>query len=109
MRLRARLPIASNKLAWLVELVFGNCPVPATGYGRVVLGHGSGGRLSQQLLQQIVFPQFGNELLAPQHDGALLHVFAAAPDPLAGRGHDIDAHRAEAEHLKNYITGGFSA
>lgn len=47
------------------------CPLPITDYREIVLGHGSGGKLSQQLLQKIVLPQFGNELLDPLHDGAI--------------------------------------
>jgi hydrogenase expression/formation protein HypE len=41
-------------------------------YDRIVLAHGSGGKLSQRLLQEIVLPQFHNDLLAPLHDGAIL-------------------------------------
>jgi hydrogenase expression/formation protein HypE len=57
--------------------LLGSCPVPISDYKEIVLAHGSGGRLSQQLLQRMVFPQFHNELLAPQHDGAILQIGGA--------------------------------
>jgi hydrogenase expression/formation protein HypE len=38
---------------------FGACPVPASSYPHVVLGHGSGGRLSAELLEQVFLPAFG--------------------------------------------------
>jgi len=57
--------------------LFGSCPIPLTNYKEIVLAHGSGGRLSQQLLQKIVFPQFGNDLSAPQHDGAIFPIGGA--------------------------------
>ncbi len=54
--------------------MLGACPVPISDYKEIVLAHRSGGRLSQQLLQRIVFPQFENALLAPQHGGAIFPV-----------------------------------
>jgi hydrogenase expression/formation protein HypE len=51
--------------------LLGACPVPISDYQEIVLGHGSGGKLSQQLIQKILLPQFRNELLAPLHDGAV--------------------------------------
>jgi hydrogenase expression/formation protein HypE len=50
----------------------GTCPLPLSDYRDVVLAHGSGGKLSQQLLQEILLPQFRNEWLDVQHDGAVL-------------------------------------
>ena len=49
----------------------GTCPLPMSDYREIVLAHGSGGKLSQQLIQKIVLPQFRNELLEPLHDGAI--------------------------------------
>ena len=54
--------------------LLGACPLPISDYKEIVLAHGSGGRLSQQLLQRVIMPQFGNPLLAPQHDGAIFPV-----------------------------------
>ena len=51
--------------------LLGACPLPMSDYPEIVLAHGSGGKLSQQLIQKIVLPQFRNELLEPLHDGAI--------------------------------------
>jgi hydrogenase expression/formation protein HypE len=48
-----------------------SCPLPVSDYKEIVLAHGSGGRLSHQLLQKVVLPQFRNDLLEPLHDGAV--------------------------------------
>jgi len=53
--------------------LLGACPLPITDYKEIVLAHGSGGKLSQKLMQKIVLPQFKNDFLAPLHDGAILH------------------------------------
>jgi len=47
------------------------CPLPLSDYQEIVLAHGSGGKLSQDLFRKIVFPQFENALLNPLHDGAI--------------------------------------
>ncbi len=48
------------------------CPVPLTGYDRVVLGHGSGGRLGTELVQRIFLPALGNDILSALEDQATL-------------------------------------
>jgi hydrogenase expression/formation protein HypE len=57
--------------------LLGACPVPISDYQEIVLAHGSGGRLSHQLLQRIVIPQFRNDLLATEHDGAIFPIGGA--------------------------------
>src|ERR1700678_2216100 len=57
--------------------LLGSCPLPLTDYREIVLAHGSGGKLSQQLMQKIVLPQFRNELLEPLHDGAIFSIGGA--------------------------------
>ncbi len=52
-------------------LLGASCPIPITNYEAIVLAHGSGGKLSHQLMEKMVLPQFRNELLAPLHDGAI--------------------------------------
>jgi hydrogenase expression/formation protein HypE len=47
------------------------CPIPITNYSEIVLAHGSGGKLSHQLMEKMVLPQFRNDLLEPLHDGAI--------------------------------------
>jgi hydrogenase expression/formation protein HypE len=53
------------------------CPLPFTDYRQIVLAHGSGGKLSQRLMNEVVLPQFRNEFLAPLHDGAIFEVGGA--------------------------------
>jgi hydrogenase expression/formation protein HypE len=43
----------------------------------ILLAHGGGGRLTQQLLETIFYPAFANDALGARHDGALLEVGGA--------------------------------
>src|SRR5947209_291439 len=49
---------------------FGTCPLLQSQYDRILLGHGSGGRLTADLIQRIFVPGFGNEVLAALEDQA---------------------------------------
>jgi len=51
-----------------------SCPLPMTEYKNILLAHGGGGKLTHQLIQQIILPQFQNKWLEPLHDGAILEV-----------------------------------
>ncbi|MDT8435243.1 MAG: hydrogenase expression/formation protein HypE [Gemmatimonadota bacterium] len=53
------------------------CPLPAGDGDRILLGHGSGGRLSARLLQERFLPRFANPALDALGDGAVV-------DPGAG-------------------------
>ncbi len=53
------------------------CPVPVGRYDHVVLGHGSGGRLSHELLTGVFLPAFANPVLSALEDQAVVDV-----DPL---------------------------
>ncbi len=57
--------------------LLGSCPIPISDYREIVLAHGSGGKLSHQLIQKLIVPQFSNELLDPLHDGAVFSVNGA--------------------------------
>jgi hydrogenase expression/formation protein HypE len=48
------------------------CPVPISDHKEVVLAHGSGGKLTHDLIQKLFLPEFHNEYLEPLHDGAIL-------------------------------------
>jgi hydrogenase expression/formation protein HypE len=50
------------------------CPVPAGHYDRIVLGHGSGGRLTADLVNRIFLPAFGNDVLSALEDQATVRV-----------------------------------
>jgi hydrogenase expression/formation protein HypE len=54
------------------------CPVPFAGHATVLMGHGGGGRMSQQLLEELFLPAFRNPALATLHDGAVLSLGGAA-------------------------------
>jgi hydrogenase expression/formation protein HypE len=49
-----------------------SCPIPIGQYPNVLLAHGGGGKLSQQLIENIFLPAFSNPVLEARHDGALL-------------------------------------
>ncbi len=51
-----------------------NCPVPLGRHERVLMAHGGGGRLMQQLIASIFRPAFDNPLLETRHDGAALRL-----------------------------------
>ena len=51
---------------------FGACPVPQSRYDQVLLGHGSGGQLSAELIQRIFVPAFANDVLTALEDQATL-------------------------------------
>ena len=51
-----------------------SCPLPLADYPQVLMAHGGGGRLSEQLIDKIFVSAFDNPFLAQRHDGALLEV-----------------------------------
>ncbi len=48
------------------------CPLPLKHYDRIVMGHGSGGRMTQELIQQCFLPYLSNPALAAGNDFASL-------------------------------------
>ncbi|MGH9490447.1 MAG: hydrogenase expression/formation protein HypE [Terriglobales bacterium] len=48
------------------------CPLPIAQPETIVLGHGSGGKLSQELLEQVFWPAFANPALERREDAAVL-------------------------------------
>ncbi|KAA5543709.1 hydrogenase expression/formation protein HypE [Roseiconus nitratireducens] len=50
------------------------CPTPRQDHERVLLGHGSGGRLSADLVGRVFLPEFGNEVLSALEDAATLTI-----------------------------------
>ena len=53
---------------------FSTCPVPLTHRSEITVGHGGGGRLTQDLIDRVFRPAFANVSLDAQHDGAVLQV-----------------------------------
>jgi hydrogenase expression/formation protein HypE len=58
-------------------MIFSACPAPILDHKTVVLGHGSGGKLTHQLLQKMILPAFRNPILEAQHDAAALSINGA--------------------------------
>ena len=50
------------------------CPTPSTRRETIVLGHGSGGKLSAELVRDIFLPAFGNAVLSKLNDQAIVNV-----------------------------------
>src|SRR4029079_3968899 len=50
------------------------CPTPSTRRDTIVLGHGSGGKLSAELVREIFLPAFGNAVLSNLKDQAIVNV-----------------------------------
>jgi len=51
-----------------------SCPVPLSHRTEITVGHGGGGRLTQELIDRVFRPAFANPALEAQHDGALLRL-----------------------------------
>ena len=58
--------------------VFGTCPIPQSLYDRVLLGHGSGGGLTNDLIRKVFVPAFDNRTLAAMEDQATVDVSGMA-------------------------------
>ncbi len=50
------------------------CPLPLRDYPQIILGHGGGGKLSQDLVEHLFLPAFHNGVLASLADGAALNI-----------------------------------
>ncbi len=50
------------------------CPLSLSDYPHVLLAHGGGGRLMNQLIEKMILPEFENPFLKTRHDGAILPV-----------------------------------
>ena len=57
--------------------VFGSCPLPIFDHQQIVLGHGSGGKLTADLIDQIFLPAFKNPILDKLDDQAVVTVGGA--------------------------------
>jgi hydrogenase expression/formation protein HypE len=77
---------------------FGACPLPIFDHPQIVLGHGSGGKLSAELIEKVFVKRFANAALERMNDSALLEIGGArlafttdsfVVDPLFFPGGDI--------------------
>lgn len=62
---------------------FGSCPAPLVDDERIQIGHGSGGRLTQRLLEQLILPALANPVLDRREDQAVLELPATPGERLA--------------------------
>jgi hydrogenase expression/formation protein HypE len=58
----------------MAETPFGACPAPLSRHEHVLLGHGSGGRLTAELLRHVFLPAFPSPVLAALEDQATVAV-----------------------------------
>ncbi len=56
------------------ESPFGACPMPFVDTEEVLLGHGSGGKLTARLIEQMIVPAFANPILEQLDDQAVIPV-----------------------------------
>jgi len=56
---------------------FGSCPMPIFDHPQIVLGHGSGGKLTADLIDHIFLPAFSNPVLDKLDDQAVLTIGGA--------------------------------
>jgi hydrogenase expression/formation protein HypE len=65
------IPIAEDTIA---DAIFGSCPLPIFDHPQIVLGHGSGGKLSAELIEKVFLRRFSNPTLERMNDSALLEI-----------------------------------
>jgi hydrogenase expression/formation protein HypE len=58
----------------VVSLLSGSCPLPIFDHKRIVLGHGSGGKLTADLIDKIFLPAFRNPTLDKLDDQAVVSI-----------------------------------
>ena len=51
-----------------------DCPAPVSGGDAIVLGHGSGGKLSARLVERLIVPALANPILEELDDHAMVEV-----------------------------------
>jgi hydrogenase expression/formation protein HypE len=69
-------PAADNVVAMPSPLL-GSCPLPIFEHKNIVLGHGSGGKLSAELIEKVFVSRFANPVLERMNDSALLEIGGA--------------------------------
>jgi len=50
------------------------CPVPIMHRGKIVMGHGSGGKMSLELINRLFLPPFGNPILNAGNDAGVVQI-----------------------------------
>jgi len=65
------------------------CPVPLPHHEQVVIGHGSGGRMTARLIESLFYPAFQNEALSQGDDAAVLDMPGEGRIALSTDGHIV--------------------
>jgi hydrogenase expression/formation protein HypE len=60
-----------------ISPAFGSCPLPIFAHKQIVLGHGSGGKLTADLIDKVFLPAFRNPILDKLDDQAVLTINGA--------------------------------
>jgi len=60
-----------------VSALFGSCPLPVFHHKEIVLGHGSGGKLTSELIDKVFLPAFSNPVLDKLDDQAVVTINGA--------------------------------
>lgn len=60
-----------------ISALFGSCPLPVFHHKQIVLGHGSGGKLTSELIDKVFLPAFTNPILDKLDDQAVVIVNGA--------------------------------
>lgn len=58
--------------------LFGSCPAPQSQYDRILLGHGSGGTLGNELVRKLFVPGFASATLSALEDQATVSIDGAS-------------------------------
>jgi hydrogenase expression/formation protein HypE len=58
-------------------ILFGSCPIPIFEHKQIVLGHGSGGKLTSELIETVFLPAFKNPVLDKLDDQAVITINGA--------------------------------
>src|SRR5205823_13484623 len=56
------------------KMTFSSCPLPLSDGDRILLGHGSGGKMTAELLARCFLPAFRNEILDKRDDQAVVAI-----------------------------------
>jgi hydrogenase expression/formation protein HypE len=73
---RVELDLTSEE-GGAVSLLSGSCPLPIFDHKQIVLGHGSGGKLTADLIEKIFLPAFRNPTLDKLDDQAVVDIGGA--------------------------------
>ncbi len=73
----ASQPDSANHPAEIPSPLLGSCPLPIFQHKNIVLGHGSGGKLTADLIDKVFLPAFANPILDKLDDQAVLQINGA--------------------------------